>query len=361
MPGSFIKGSALNAQPAPIRSELKSKRIVYEAEKPTRWSFYKVLRESNFRMFFPEINPYTEVYRMRENTWVLYNDSFDGAGDVWMFLIDGPEKALLIDTSFGVGNLKALVRKLIGDKELIVVNTHAHFDHCYGDSQFGRVYCHENEVPDLQSKNNPDIWDYLFNQTDHDIDVWGHTIHPGQPLYTEFDRKDVIVDLDHKETYKPFEIIGIPDNYEFDLGGGYIVEAVLLPGHTPGMCGYWDHHTNIIYSGDDTGMGNRPKGTPYGEFCTVEAMHDALAKLLPRLTPEVRVCSGHGALDQSCIILQYLYETTQRILDDPDHPDKKFTRMINGKESTSCFRLIEQWGSMRYSPERVYKKQFFED
>ena len=33
----------------------------------------------------------------------------DGFADVWMYLVIGPEKALLIDTSFGIGDLKSRV------------------------------------------------------------------------------------------------------------------------------------------------------------------------------------------------------------------------------------------------------------
>ena len=73
-------------------------------------------------------------------------------------------------------------------------------------------------------------------------------------------------------SYVPYEIIGIEDGHEFDLGGGVIVEAVLLPGHTPGQCGYYDRQKHLLFCGDITGIGSRPKGTPYGEFCTVEAM-----------------------------------------------------------------------------------------
>ena len=146
MPGSFKKNTSLGGTPRPIHSDLKSHRIVWETEHPVRWSFMKILREySTLKQFYPEINPYTEVYKVRDNMYALYNDSFDGAGDVWMYLIDGPEKALIVDTSFGVGDLKGLIRHLVGDKEIIVCNTHSHYDHCYGNAQFDKVYCHEYE------------------------------------------------------------------------------------------------------------------------------------------------------------------------------------------------------------------------
>lgn len=362
MPGSYKKSDLYYGTPRLIKSELKSRRIIQEQEKPVRWSFMKVLREySTLKQFYPEINPYTEIYQVRDNTWAMYNDSFDGAGDVWMYLIDGPEKTLLVDDSFGVGDLKGLIRKIIGDKELIVVNTHAHYDHCYGNAQFEKVYCHEYEVPDVQSKNNPDIWDYLFNQTDHDLDIWGETIHPGDPIYTSFDKKDLIVDIDHKENYKPYEIVGIPDEYEFDLGEGYIIEAILLPGHTPGMCGYYDHHNHTLFSGDCTGMMGRPAGTPFGEYATVEGMYDQLIKLKPRLPEMEGVFPGHGMLDQSPVCMEYLLDTVTRIMENPENYDKKQVMNKDGNETVVYSKLIEQWSAVRYKPSRVYKKQFLED
>ena len=42
------------------------------------------------------------------------------------------KKAMLIDTAFGLGDLKGLIHKLIGDKEIIVCNTHCHIDHVSG-------------------------------------------------------------------------------------------------------------------------------------------------------------------------------------------------------------------------------------
>ena len=63
-----------------------------------------------------------------------------------------------------------------------------------------------------------------------------------------------------------------------------------------------------LFCGDITGIGSRPKGTPYGEFCTVEAMSEALKKLQPRFAEIDGVFPGHGAWDQSPLILQYLLD-----------------------------------------------------
>ena len=51
-----------------IKSELKSHKIVWEEEHPIRWSYMKILREfSTLKEFYPEIDPYVEVFRCRDN------------------------------------------------------------------------------------------------------------------------------------------------------------------------------------------------------------------------------------------------------------------------------------------------------
>lgn len=318
-----------------IASGLKSKKLVSELEHPVRWSFMKVLREhSDLKRFYPQINPYVEVYEFRKNLYCLFSDSLDAAGDPWMYLIDGPERAMLIDTGFGVGDLKALVRELVGDKELIVVNTHAHVDHCYGNCQFDRVYCHEAELPRLRKTMNPHIWDYLFNDD-------------GTCKWTEFDRADLV-------SFKEYEAVGIEEGHLFDLGDGYMVEAVPLPGHTPGQCGYFDHVTGAIFIGDVTGIGKAEPDEPFADRCTVRAMRDAFKAFEPRFDQVTGVFSGHGMLDQSPLTLRYHLEACEAIMADPLHPDAK-KEVVGGKgqKRTFLLRYIYQGTAIRYTEENV--------
>lgn len=332
---SYRKGGIYNmADPRYIKSNLKSKRIVWEEEKPIRWSFMKILREySTLKQEYPEINPYAEVYKFRDNLYCIFTESFDGAGDPWIYLIDGPEKAMLIDTGFGVGNLKGLVQKLVGDKPLIVANTHAHFDHAYGNAQFDVCYCHEYEVHRMQEKNNPHIWDYLFDEN-------------GNPIWTEFDRNDII-------QYHEYEIIGVPDGYTFNLGDGYLVEAVLLPGHTPGQCAYYDHHNHTIFTGDTSGIGTAIPNEPYREFCTVTALRNALKKLQPRFSEIEGVFPGHGMLDQSSVTLQYLLDTCEAVINKPECYDDKKEITRRGNKIMVYTKNILQGSALRYNMDNI--------
>jgi glyoxylase-like metal-dependent hydrolase (beta-lactamase superfamily II) len=53
-------------------------------------------------------------------------------------LIIGPEKAALIDTGSGIGNLRKAIAE-VTDKPVIVINTHTHLDHLGGNRQFDEI------------------------------------------------------------------------------------------------------------------------------------------------------------------------------------------------------------------------------
>ena len=329
--------------PRYIKSDLKSRRIVWDEERAIRWPYYKIIREfSTLKEFYPEINPYYEAYKMRDNMWALFSESMDGAGDVWSYLIDGPEKAMLIDTGFGVGDLKGLCEHLIGKKELIIVNTHHHYDHAYGNCQFEKVYCSEAEVYRLEQRNNPHIWDYLFNED-------------GSCKYTEFDRADIV-------EYHKYEIVGVPDGHIFDLGDGYQVELVMLPGHSPGQSGYLDHHHHIIFTGDTGGINNANPEEPYAENCTVEALYEALKKLEPRFDEIEAVFPGHGMLDQTGETLRYLMNAAEAILKNPGNYDEKTERYApsTGLTKKILMKYIYQGSAIRYNKNNVYKNKVAE-
>ena len=60
-------------------------------------------------------------------------------GGEQMYLIEGTEKAALIDSGSGVGDLRAFVKTLT-DRPLMVLLTHNHIDHAMGTAQFETVY-----------------------------------------------------------------------------------------------------------------------------------------------------------------------------------------------------------------------------
>lgn len=78
------------------------------------------------------------AWKLKEKTWVI---SFMN-GTQYMYLLEGDERALLVDTGWGAGNLRAFVETLT-DKPIAVINTHFHPDHAAGNGEFEQVYVSE--------------------------------------------------------------------------------------------------------------------------------------------------------------------------------------------------------------------------
>lgn len=306
----------------PIPSQLKCRRIKMREPIDERcWAFMKQLRTHHKGKKIYAINPYAEVYPVRENVYAILNESLDGAGDVWMYLILGPEKAMLIDTGFGVGDLKGLCDLLSGGKELIVANTHPHIDHAYGNCQFDKVYCHEYAVPTLKSMGTPTAWDHLFDEN-------------GKPIWSDFDRGDIV-------PYREYEIAGVPSGHIFNLGGGHEVELIFSAGHSSGHCVFLDKKNRLLFAGDDVismriGIHGGKPDDPYREYATVTEYRNQLEKLAARLEEFDSIFPGHFIFDIESYVIEDLLAATNAILENPD--DYDYVETIRNKN----FGLIQR-------------------
>lgn len=322
----------------PIRSELRSRRIKFDVPQNTiSWAFMKELRENNKTRKIYEVNPYVEVYQFREKLYGLFTENCDGMGDVWMYLIDGPEKAMLIDTAYGLGDLKGLADAITGGKELIVVNTHDHFDHAYGNCRFDKVYCHEYLVPYLDNQH-AHIWDYLF-------DAWGENI------WLEFDKKEL-------PTFKPYEIVGVPDGYTWDLGGGYEVELIHTGGHAAGHAAFLDKHNRILFTGDNIcsdvsgcgAVGTTRSNGPHAECTLMSYYLERVKYLVSRLEEYDYIFPQHFMNDLESHMMLDVLETVQSIVDEPENCAYKTVKYgkMRDEVRVRCFKYIKGFSVIGY-------------
>ena len=86
------------------------------------------------------------AWQPQKDTWVI---SFMN-GTQYLFLLEGRDKALLIDTGYAVGNLRQYVEKLT-DKPVVVVNSHFHPDHSGGNGEWEEVMVSEDYALDAPS------------------------------------------------------------------------------------------------------------------------------------------------------------------------------------------------------------------
>ena len=139
---------------------------------------------------------------------------FDEAHMSSGYLVVGEKKACLIDTMNGYNNLYEAIRK-ITDKPIVVVNTHGHPDHIFGNVYFDKAFMNpaDNELAE-SFKNIPEFADACKK--------YGLSMPPFSPI----DEGDII-----------------------DLGGKTL-EIYNIPGHTQGSILLLLKEDRILFVGD---------------------------------------------------------------------------------------------------------------
>ena len=191
---------------------------------------------------------YGNILNIRERSITMGYYTIKNLGDniysifemvgVGVNLIIGEDKALLIDTGYGFGNLRKEVKKLC-QKPLIVVNSHAHADHCFGNSQFEQVYLSNADLSVLST-------DALDKQYSLLMD-YGMKMAPQLRfilLYAKLKRKPFF-------TTKLKEM---PSNMEFELGNRKI-KFMIIAGHTKGSMVALDEKSKTVFAGDAVNPG----------------------------------------------------------------------------------------------------------
>jgi glyoxylase-like metal-dependent hydrolase (beta-lactamase superfamily II) len=187
------------------------------------------------------------------------------------YLLEGDDRALLIDTGLGICDISAEVKKLT-DKPVTAVATHIHWDHIGGHKYYPDFYAHEAELNWFSGEF---------------------------PLSMETIRGMVIDRCDLPEgydvgTYEFFQ--GTPtrvlhDGDTIDLGGREIT-VLHTPGHSPGHMCFWEAATGYLFTGDlvykDTLFAYYPSTDP-------QAYLQSLEKIA--VLPARRVFPAHHTLD----------------------------------------------------------------
>lgn len=141
-----------------------------------------------------------------------------------LYLLLGSKKALLIDTGCKIEPLKPIVENLIGNRELIVINSHAHWDHVLGNVDFREVHIHQNEAEIVSRPYNVSFLRDSPCDTIKAYEKYNFMIPPARSIRT------------------------LQDGDEFDLGD-LNIEIIHAPGHSSGSICLLTNR-NELFTGD---------------------------------------------------------------------------------------------------------------
>jgi glyoxylase-like metal-dependent hydrolase (beta-lactamase superfamily II)/poly(3-hydroxybutyrate) depolymerase len=223
------------------------------------WLFDQSLARTNRAAVSP-----SSLYTLR--------DLGKGVAQIWdyylgtVYVIERSDKALVIDSGMGTGNLYGFIRQSVlknRDVPIEIAITHDHFDHVSGLSgfvgvaQLRKVYVHREDRTPVE-----------------------------RILKADAGKVQLVEDGD-----------------EIPLGGR-AVRVIHVPGHTFGSVVYW--YENDLYTGDAVGTGDAWLGfAPL----SIEEYVGSLRHLLDRIGErELAVLGGHTGECRSPLTVEYLHQ-----------------------------------------------------
>ena len=150
-----------------------------------------------------------KIKQLNEHIFLL-----DDNGEATGYLVTGKEKAAVIDTMNGIEDVHKAVRT-ITDLPLMLINTHGHCDHIFGNIYFNEAYINPVDIPLAMQQAQHREFLELCKKT-------GLSLPPFEPLAD----KDLI-----------------------DLGG-LTLEVITLPGHTAGGICLLLKEDRVLFTGD---------------------------------------------------------------------------------------------------------------
>ena len=253
-------------------------------------SWEKDLPRKQYEQFkkIEQSQPWFTVYDIGHNVYAIYEPyQFQ---EVISYLIMGEEKAILWDTGNGIGDMKQLVNEL-WNKEVIVVNSHSHFDHVGSNYQFDVVHVF----------NHPT----MIHIMEHGIDQEVIDSNYGPETYSYQSPIDYQPMSYRRCNYQTFD-----EDVVFDLGRRRF-RVLHTPGHSMDSIMLVNDDEKLLFTGDTY--------YPAQLYCFTEGTFDAYVQTMVKLANlyiDYTLVTSHNEPIREGNVLKEVAEFFQNILDN---------------------------------------------
>ncbi len=258
-----------------------------------------------------------------------------------MYLVEGENKAVLIDTCLGVGNLKSYVDNLT-TKPIEVILTHGHVDHALGAPEFDVVYMNKEDIS-------------VYKEMSPLEERKG---------YIQGNLGGVLPNFDPSEYVAPqmIDFKDLKDGDVFDLGE-ITLEIYSLAGHTKGTMVVLipEEKTLIIGDACNTATFLFDKNS-----LTVEEYKSNLIELEEKINSKYeKVFAMHHEIELPKNIIKNVVEVCNTILkgeaDDIPFEFMGHTNYIAKAVGERFIRLDDGFGNIIYNKGKVHKNELLRD
>lgn len=252
-----------------------------------------------------------------------------------LYLAEGTERAVLIDTCVGVGRLKDLVSTLT-ERPLTVLLTHGHVDHAMGAPEFEEVYMNLNDVP-------------LYQRQCSLEERKGYLAAGLGDAFGQIPEESYVL------PEKDYAFRELADGMTFDLGGLHI-DAFGFPGHTKGSMVFLLREMRILILGDAC---NNSTFLFDQDACPLDEYIKALEGVRDRLKGKYdRVFLSHHEMETGTEIMDNVLEVCREAMDgkaDDITFDFMGNRAYIAKKCNERFQREDgKCGNIIYSKEKLH-------
>ena len=194
------------------------------------------------------------IIKVDEHTWRIEE------GYVRIFLLEGKDRAVLIDSGMDLHNAKEIAEGLT-DRPVSLINTHADFDHIGSNREFPEFYMHPDEEGNYR---------------------------------------------DNGGTGK---LIPVVDGDIIDLGERKL-KIIHIPGHTPGSIGILDIDNRVLISGDPVQTG---RVFMFGKYRNMQRYVEGLEHLKKYVSEFDELWPSHAEIPVKPGLIDDLTDVAKRI------------------------------------------------